>query len=227
MRGYTIQNSIDLLEKKGGGGGTSGTASDISYDNTISGLTADNVQEAIDELKSDIPTSLGASAITYDNTSSGLTADDVQEAIDELKSDIPTSLGASAITYTNSSSGLTADDVQEAIDEIVTKYPTSEAVIGKTSGGELLYGRYITGLNVALTSAWATIPDLVISDSKDLYKAQCYTSYATQAIINTTLVNLDSTTHTIEVKSAIEVTLTALYIEYTKAPANNNTRKKK
>lgn len=194
MKGFTIQNSIDLLEKNGGGGGhTSGTASDISYDNTSSGLTADNVQEAIDELKSDIPTSLGASAITYNNTGSGLTA----------------------------------DDVQEAIDEIVTKYPTSERVIGKTSGGELLYARYITGLNVALTSAWATIPDLVVSDSKDLYKAQCYASYASQAIINTTLVNMDSTTHTIEIKSSIDVTLTALYIEYTKAPANTNTRKKK
>ena len=31
-------------------------ASDVNYDNTASGLTADNVQEAIDELKSDIPT---------------------------------------------------------------------------------------------------------------------------------------------------------------------------
>ena len=31
-------------------------ASDVNYDNTDSGLTADNVQDAIDELKSDIPT---------------------------------------------------------------------------------------------------------------------------------------------------------------------------
>ena len=31
-------------------------ASDVDYDNTDSGLTADNVQDAIDELKSDIPT---------------------------------------------------------------------------------------------------------------------------------------------------------------------------
>ena len=31
-------------------------ASDVNYDNTASGLTADNVQDAIDELKSDIPT---------------------------------------------------------------------------------------------------------------------------------------------------------------------------
>ena len=51
MRGYTIQNSIDLLEKNGGGGSpTSVTASGVSYDNTSSGLTADDVQEAIDEV---------------------------------------------------------------------------------------------------------------------------------------------------------------------------------
>lgn len=52
MRGFTIQNSIDLLEKasNGGGGGGSSTASDVSYDNTTSQLTADNVQEAIDEV---------------------------------------------------------------------------------------------------------------------------------------------------------------------------------
>lgn len=89
MKGYTINESIDLLEKAvaiGGGGGGASTAADISYDNTSSGLTADDVQEAIDELKSDIPTSLSASAITYVNTSSGLTADDVQEAIDEVVS---------------------------------------------------------------------------------------------------------------------------------------------
>ena len=88
MKGYTIQNSINLLEKNSGGGGgtTSASASDVTYDNTSSGLTADNVQEAIDELKSDIPTTMEASNVSYDNTSSGLTADDVQEAIDELNS---------------------------------------------------------------------------------------------------------------------------------------------
>lgn len=36
------------------GGGSSVTANIVSYDNTTSGLTADDVQEAIDELKSDI-----------------------------------------------------------------------------------------------------------------------------------------------------------------------------
>lgn len=58
-------------------------ASEISYDNTDSGLTAENVQSAIDEIVEGL-TAPAASNVTYDNTDSGLTADDVQEAIDEL-----------------------------------------------------------------------------------------------------------------------------------------------
>lgn len=77
----------------------------VTYDNTGSGLAADNVQDAIDEVKGDIPvvpanivetfnTRTGdvtptsgdyeADQITYDNTLSGLTGTDVQGAIDEL-----------------------------------------------------------------------------------------------------------------------------------------------
>lgn len=54
MKGYTIQHSIDLLEKKvensGGGSSGGGTAADVSYSNTSSGLVATNVQSAIDEI---------------------------------------------------------------------------------------------------------------------------------------------------------------------------------
>lgn len=86
-------NSKKVLKELGAGSGGASSASDVSYDGTTSGLSATNVQSAIDEVVSDIPTvpeTYQASAITYDNTSSGLTADDVQDAIDELKSDIPT-----------------------------------------------------------------------------------------------------------------------------------------
>ena len=44
----------------GGGGGTS--AQDVSYDNTTSGLTATNVQDAIDEVVSDTNTALAGKA---------------------------------------------------------------------------------------------------------------------------------------------------------------------
>lgn len=68
------------------GGVSSVDAEDVAYDNTVSGLTATDVQDAIDELKADIPTSMASSAVTYDNTGSGLTATNVQDAIDEVAS---------------------------------------------------------------------------------------------------------------------------------------------
>lgn len=81
-------NQLSTAEKKTydfisndepGGTGDEFPANRISYDNTVSGLTANDAQEAIDELSS-------AENIAYDNTNSGLTATDVQEAVDELKS---------------------------------------------------------------------------------------------------------------------------------------------
>lgn len=57
-------------------------AQDVTYDNTGSGLTATDVQDAIDEVLGDIPAN--ASALSYDNTGSGLTATNVQDAIDEV-----------------------------------------------------------------------------------------------------------------------------------------------
>lgn len=59
-------------------------ASDIEYDNTQSGLTATDVQEAIDELAQGGGGGGTAASISYDNTGSGLSATDVQDAIDEL-----------------------------------------------------------------------------------------------------------------------------------------------
>lgn len=43
-------------------------AEDVAYSNTVSGLTADNCQEAIDELKSLIPSGAGSVEITSDGT---------------------------------------------------------------------------------------------------------------------------------------------------------------
>lgn len=56
MKGYTIQHSIELLEKNGGSGsGGSTTAAKVSYDNTASGLEASTVQAAIDEIAGEVP----------------------------------------------------------------------------------------------------------------------------------------------------------------------------
>ena len=61
MKGYTIQHSIDLLEKavESGGTGGSSTAANVSYNNTSSGLVATNVQTALDEISGNVTTLSG------------------------------------------------------------------------------------------------------------------------------------------------------------------------
>lgn len=77
-----IAQRVNKLEKSGGGGGGGGAADDVTYDPTASGLQATNVQDAIDELSSDI-FELSADDVSYDNTDSGLSSETVQGAIDE------------------------------------------------------------------------------------------------------------------------------------------------
>lgn len=60
------------------GGGTGVAAEDVTYNNTTSGLTATDVQAAINEVVDD------CGVIKYDNTNSGLVATNVQSAIDEI-----------------------------------------------------------------------------------------------------------------------------------------------
>lgn len=76
-----------LLTVLVGGSVPTPDAEDIPYDNSVSGLTATDVQAAIDEVLGDIPAN--AAALSYDNTVSGLTATDVQNAIDEVVGMIP------------------------------------------------------------------------------------------------------------------------------------------
>lgn len=120
---------------------TTGVASvSIKYDNAASGLTAEQVQAAIDELAVLVGETIAAAAVTYDNTVSGLTADEVQAAIDELAGRTDTladgiSDNAGAIAGNaqrlddlvaeqvpiTAIAGLTATQVQEALEEINAK----------------------------------------------------------------------------------------------------------
>lgn len=110
-------------------------ADDVSYDNTSSGLTATDVQSAIDEINGKIPQggSVDADDVTYDNTQSGLTATNVQSAIDELaqgknaivapETKIGTFLGKDlyrkVITATNPSGVIDATLTSSYIDDLV------------------------------------------------------------------------------------------------------------
>ena len=87
---FAILNGAQLTVMVGGN--SAPAASDVSYDNTGSGLSATDVQNAIDEVVADIPTGFTASAITYDNSGSGLSATNAQDAIDELAAAAPLSM---------------------------------------------------------------------------------------------------------------------------------------
>lgn len=82
-----------------------GVAGEVAYDNTHSGLTAGNVQDAIDELNSKSSGGV-AGDVTYDNTQSGLAADNVQDALDEV---------------TTNKAGLTTGGPAQASDQIYSK----------------------------------------------------------------------------------------------------------
>ena len=77
-----VLNSLVLTVMIAGKETSSLAATAVTYDNTISGLTATNAQDAIDELHD-------SANIAYDNTVSGLTAANVQSAIDEIATSAP------------------------------------------------------------------------------------------------------------------------------------------
>ena len=86
-----------ILTLFAGGAISTLAAQDVTYDNTGSGLSATDVQDAIDEIVSDIPTGFAATAISYDNSGSGLTATNAQDAIDEIAAALPSS-GSVSVT---------------------------------------------------------------------------------------------------------------------------------
>ena len=97
----TIIGAINEIYADITGGGTDIDADNVDYDNTSSGLTATNVQTAIDEINGKIPQggSVDADDVAYDNTSSGLTATNVQDAVDEVNG----KFGGSQIRYNGTS----------------------------------------------------------------------------------------------------------------------------
>ncbi len=85
----------------------------IAYDNAASSMTADNIQDAIDEVQGNV-VALNIEAATFEALN---TAGDVGTGSDQV------SVGnhvhtAVSTTYNNADSGLTAVDVKDAIDEV-------------------------------------------------------------------------------------------------------------
>lgn len=95
MKGYTIQHSIELLEEevKKGGSSEPTTAESVTYDNTTSHLTADDVQEAIDEIVGDVNT-ISGKVTTLENLPLGTFFDSTN--VIQAKTDISTSASYTA-----------------------------------------------------------------------------------------------------------------------------------
>ena len=142
-----------------GGGNAQVDAADVDYDNTVSGLTATDVQAAIDEVVGDIPTGFAASAITYDNSGSGLTATDAQAAIDELAagsdpSDLTTQVDiGSYTTYANAY--VTTSEGYLVISNTGTNTKTQVTVYGSgsTSDQDTRFNSIVNGVSAGAYSA--------------------------------------------------------------------------
>lgn len=92
------------------GGSNPIEADHVVYDNTTSGLTATDVQAAIDEVNAKIPAggAVEADDVVYSNTASGLTATNVQAAIDELATAAPASWSAAGTGGVNTAVSVSA-----------------------------------------------------------------------------------------------------------------------
>lgn len=120
-------------------------SSDIDYDNTQSGLTATDVQDAIDELAQGGGGGGSAADITYDPTASGLSATDVQEAIDEVVTDLgdkQDEITANGILKGDGQGGVTAatagTDYQAPL-TAGTDYATPAQLADKANPGQIGY----------------------------------------------------------------------------------------
>jgi hypothetical protein len=132
-------------------------ASEVSYVNTTSGLTASDVQAAIDEIEARVDTNdakisnvttdlsiANSGATTLDVASSdgtdatipaattslaGLLTGADKTKLDGIEANAKDDQNASEVPYTNTTSGLTATDTQAAIDEVEGRLDTAETDI--------------------------------------------------------------------------------------------------
>ena len=121
-------------------------ASDIDYDNTVSGLTATDTQSAIDELNATKQNTLTFDATPTIGSNNPVTSDGIANAIPSIPvtsvfnrtGDVVATAGdydASDIDYDNTGSGLSATDTQSAIDELKGDIPTTAIEIGYNNSG--------------------------------------------------------------------------------------------
>lgn len=117
---------------------TKDEASEISYSNTTSGLTATDVQAAIDEVEArvdinDAKVSADGSVTSHsdvtDAGSGAIITSAERSKLAGVEANAKDDQDADEVPYTNTTSGLTATDVQAAIDEIEARVDTNDAKV--------------------------------------------------------------------------------------------------
>ena len=204
MKGFTTLGSINRLEKEVDelkeGSGLEVTAESVTYDNTESHLTADDVQAAIDELAGGVT----AESVTYDNTSSGLTADDVQEAIDELEGAI--------------------SDLKPYV------FSTDEIEVGSYFGTPLYQKSFSGLSTATNGANWVTIAGITISDLDQVLDLDIYRTASgnttTKMPLGEAQAGTEGSVKCSVVGSGFDGTITSARVTYTKVAPAENTRKK-
>ena len=136
------------------GGSNPVEADHVAYDNTTSGLTATNVQDAIDEIADP-----DAADVSYSNTASGLTATTVQAAIDEIAAGGGSGIDLDMSAYTGSAT-LTPNNATIDSDRTVCRYAlTADKKYGK------IYGYVqLTTTAVITHNIWTKVADISSND---------------------------------------------------------------
>lgn len=180
---FVINQSVIAIVNSGvltvlvGGGLSSVDASDVDYDNTVSGLTATDVQAAIDELKTlipSIPATYDADDIVYDNASSGLGSTDAQGALDELSKAViyesaETAIGKwidGSVIYRKCYSGAGSFNTTLTLDATITSATVKPVKIeGSFKKSDGYASCFSTGSNVAVPSLAPTALLFAISNT--------------------------------------------------------------
>jgi hypothetical protein len=115
-------------------------AFEIIYNNSTSGLVSTNVQDAIDEVKTDIdniavPT---ATQVTYSNTVSHLPATNVQSAVDSLAQSVNTNTTLVAATNGIVFVDPTRQDVYVPTGNILTPFKSIAAALAVVQTGQII-----------------------------------------------------------------------------------------
>lgn len=183
---FPMLNGNDLLILEG-----ANAAAGISYDNSISGLTANNVQDAIDEITGD------AATIQYDNTTTGITATNVQDAIDETYADSAQLSGGADANFT-AMPQVGGDPIIESgsnADGNWTKFADGRAIVD-TGSVNLVYAGNSNYVVYAWTFPIAFVGDLPTSDftvgeTNNLSVTVTDTGWSGPAVVSKTLTSVE------------------------------------